>query len=226
MGEHELPKHASLPVRRRRSGVFRRKSTDQQVEQFAKYYYELMRWQKKINLTAIKNARDVVLKHFIDSLTIISHIKMGAFMLDVGSGAGFPGIPVKIARPDIKVLLLDGTSKKVAFINEVIRLLGLENAHGVQQRAESKPYQEIMSGRLDVVVSRAVSSVVSLVVVASPYLLSGGKYIAMRGPKENNEAESFDDIDLAKLRFKKPSTEKLTLPDGAGERRLVIFVKR
>ena len=185
-----------------------------------------MRWNKKINLASVSNARDVVLRQFIDSLTIVSHIKMGACMVDIGSGAGFPGIPVKIARSDIKVLLLDGTGKKVAFVNEVIRRLGLENVHGVQQRAESKPYQEIMSGRLDVVVSRAVASVSSLAAVASPYLSSGGIYIAMCGPKENNSVDSFDDVNLAKLRYKKPHIENLMLPEEAGERRLVIFTKR
>ena len=93
---------------------------EKQIEQFYQYMELLLEWNQKINLTAITNPEEIILKHFIDSLTIAKHIEMGAKLIDVGTGAGFPGIPLKIVREDIKITLLDSLNKRINFLKEVI----------------------------------------------------------------------------------------------------------
>jgi len=200
--------------------------SDAQVDDFAIYLEELLRWDKKINLTALSDPDEIVVKHFVDSLTLVPHVKMGAFVLDVGSGAGFPGLPLKIARPDVRVLLLESTGKKVAFLNEITRQLALKNCRSVQQRAEDKAFQDIMGNKADCVVTRATGAMPQLVTAVAPYLKSGGQFVAMRGPSDGPTKDSVGGSQLARLRLTEPSCISLRLPEGAGDRRLFIFTKR
>ena len=103
------------------------KFTEEQLEKFYQYMNMLLEWNEKINLTAIVEPKEVILKHFIDSLTINKYLKENATLADVGTGAGFPGIPLKILRPDIKVTLVDSLNKRINFLNEVIEKLNLED---------------------------------------------------------------------------------------------------
>ena len=122
------------------------KFTEEQLEKFYQYMNMLLEWNEKINLTAIVEPKEVILKHFIDSLTINKYLKENATLADVGTGAGFPGIPLKILRPDIKVTLVDSLNKRINFLNEVIEKLNLEDIVTVHSRIEdfgkNKSYRE------------------------------------------------------------------------------------
>ena len=133
-----------------------------QIEQFYKYMNLLIEWNEKINLTAIIEPEEIILKHFIDSLTICKYIENNATLADVGTGAGFPGIPLKIYRPDIKITLVDSLNKRINFLNEVINNLELKNIVTIHSRVEdfgkNKNYRE----KYDYVTARAVANLNTL----------------------------------------------------------------
>ena len=110
--------------------------SDLQVEKFYKYLLELLDWNTRMNLTAITEENEVIVKHFMDSLTINKYIPKGAKLIDVGTGAGFPGIPIKIVRDDVSVVLLDSLNKRISFLNNVIESVKLDNINAVHGRAE------------------------------------------------------------------------------------------
>ena len=143
------------------------KLNEKQKEQFYNYMKLLIEWNEKINLTAIVEPKEIVLKHFVDSLTISKYIKENSYIADVGTGAGFPGIPLKILRADIKVVLVDSLNKRIKFLDEVINKLELTNIKTIHSRAEefgqNKEYRE----KFDIVTSRAVANLATL----SEYLL-------------------------------------------------------
>ena len=122
---------------------------DKQAEQFLRYYELLIQKNKVMNLTSITEFDDVVLKHFLDSLMICKIQKLEGSLIDVGTGAGFPGIPLKIMYPDLKVVLLDSLNKRVQFLNEVVRELGLENIKAIHGRAEDLAKQKIYREKFD-----------------------------------------------------------------------------
>ena len=136
--------------------------TEEQLQKFYQYMNLLIEWNEKINLTAIVEPKEIILKHFIDSLTIIPYIKPNESVIDIGTGAGFPGIPIKILREDLKITLLDSLNKRIKFLDEVIKELGLENINAVHARieeyAKNKQYRE----KYDVATSRAVANLTTL----------------------------------------------------------------
>ena len=150
---------------------------------FDRYAEMLTERNEKVNLTAITAPDEIRVKHFTDSLAAIDLIKTGATVLDIGSGAGFPGIPLKIARDDISVTLLDSVNKKVAFMNEVIVDLGLKNIEAVHARIEDFPHK----GEFDVAVSRAVAELTTLVEYALPFVKVGGTFVAYTSEKAEAE---------------------------------------
>lgn len=151
---------------------------------FDRYAEMLTERNEKVNLTAITDPDEIRVKHFTDSLAAIELIKTGATVLDIGSGAGFPGIPLKIARDDISVTLLDSVNKKVAFMNEVIVDLGLKNIEAVHARIEDFPHK----GEFDVAVSRAVAELTTLAEYALPFVKVGGTFVAYKSEKAEAEA--------------------------------------
>lgn len=151
---------------------------------FDRYAEMLTERNEKVNLTAITDPDEIRVKHFTDSLAAIDLIKTGATVLDIGSGAGFPGIPLKIARDDISVTLLDSVNKKVAFMNEVIADLGLKNIEAVHARIEDFPHK----GEFDVAVSRAVAELTPLAEYALPFVKVGGTFVAYKSEKAEAEA--------------------------------------
>lgn len=151
---------------------------------FDRYAEMLTERNEKVNLTAITDPDEIRVKHFTDSLAAIDLIKTGATVLDIGSGAGFPGIPLKIARDDISVTLLDSVNKKVAFMNDVIADLGLENIEAVHARIEDFPHK----GEFDVAVSRAVAELTTLAEYALPFVKVGGTFVAYKSEKAEAEA--------------------------------------
>lgn len=151
---------------------------------FDRYAEMLTERNEKVNLTAITDPDEIRVKHFTDSLAAIYLIKTGATVLDIGSGAGFPGIPLKVARDDISVTLLDSVNKKVAFMNDVIADLGLKNIEAVHARIEDFPHK----GEFDVAVSRAVAELTTLAEYALPFVKVGGTFVAYKSEKAEAEA--------------------------------------
>ena len=139
------------------------------------------------NLTSITNPEEIKIKHFEDSLSVLDYIKEGSKVLDIGAGAGFPGIPLRIEK-DFDLTLIDSVNKKVNFMNEVIKKLGLSNARAIHTRAEDFAKEERES--YDVVVSRAVANMSTLSEYCIPYLKVGGIFIALKGPRADEELEA------------------------------------
>jgi 16S rRNA (guanine527-N7)-methyltransferase len=156
-----------------------------QIDQFALYAGELIKWNRKMNLTAITEAQALAVKHFLDSIAPAALIPPDACLLDIGSGAGFPGIPLKIVRPDLKVTLIDAVRKKVNFQKHVIRTLGLEHVGAHQTRAEQfsaeKPF--------DVIITRALSTLREFAALALPLLAEDGVMLAWKGKTAEAQAE-------------------------------------
>lgn len=163
---------------------------DKQAEQFLRYYELLIQKNKVMNLTSITEFDDVVLKHFLDSLMICKIQKLEGSLIDVGTGAGFPGIPLKIMYPDLKVVLLDSLNKRVQFLNEVIQELGLENIKAIHGRAEDLAKQKIYREQFDYCVSRAVANLSSLAEYCIPFVKIGGYFIPYKSGKIQEELDS------------------------------------
>lgn len=164
--------------------------TDKQAEQFLHYYEMLIQKNKVMNLTAITEFDDVVLKHFLDSLMICKMQDPKGRLIDVGTGAGFPGIPLKIMYPDINVVLLDSLNKRIQFLNEVIQELGLKNIEAIHGRAEDYAKQKIYREQFDLCVSRAVANLSSLAEYCIPFVKIGGCFIPYKSGKIQEELES------------------------------------
>lgn len=163
-----------------------------QIEQFHKYYEILVKWNKFMNLTAITEYEEVIEKHFIDSLTIEKAIDVSKVytVIDVGTGAGFPGIPLKIAYPHLKVTLLDSLSKRVKFLNEVITELELENIEAIHGRAEDIARKTEYREKNDLCVSRAVANLSTLSEYCLPYVKVEGMFIPYKSGNIDEELEN------------------------------------
>jgi len=158
--------------------------TSKQIVQFDFYYRELIRWNNIINLTSITNYEQVQTKHFLDSLTAIPFIAQNApskcRLLDIGSGAGFPGIPIKLLEPNYNVSLIESVGKKVDFLNYIIKTLELTNINVYNGRAEELAHQNDLRESFDIVISRGVAKLQTLVELMLPYCLIGGVTIALK----------------------------------------------
>jgi 16S rRNA (guanine527-N7)-methyltransferase len=161
--------------------------THEQNKAFELFLKELNQWRKKINLTGRKGDREIILKDFLDSLTLVKYLPQETSVLDLGSGAGFPGIPLKIARPDLRVVLLEATRKKFFFLREVLRILRLT---GVEARwtAEDRGGEDLFTS-FDFVVSRAFGSLSAFASEGVGFLKKGGILLAMKGKRGPEELE-------------------------------------
>ncbi|HOB20248.1 MAG TPA: 16S rRNA (guanine(527)-N(7))-methyltransferase RsmG [Candidatus Atribacteria bacterium] len=162
------------------------------TEKFQKYLEMLTDWNTRINLTAITDPEEIVVQHFLDSLSLLTTglIKKDAAVLDMGTGAGFPGMPLKIAVPEIGLTLVDSVSKKVNFLNELITALGLEKARALHGRAEDLGRQKSMRESYDIVVSRAVAELRVLLEYTLPFVRTGGWCIFNKGPGALDEIKA------------------------------------
>ena len=169
--------------------------SDAQCETFMLYMRLLAEYNKKMNLTAITDEKNVIIKHFIDSLSAVPLISgRGGEIIDVGSGAGFPGIPIAIALPDAGVTLLDATQKKVDFLHEAVRLLGLKRVTCIRARAEEAGRFIDMREQYGAAVARAVAPLDILAEYCLPFVIPGGFFYALKGPGAKDEIKQAEGV--------------------------------
>ena len=200
--------------------------TGGQLKQFEKYYYLLVKTNKKLNLTSIVEEREVALKHFVDSLTCLKAVSFeeGMSLLDVGTGAGFPGLPLKICRPESRVTLVESLEKKVSFLKEVILELGLEKIVVLRARAEELGRDKSHREKYDRVVARAVAELTVLAEYCLPVVKVGGYFLAMKGPKVDEEmAAARNAVEILGGEVEKNINFKLPV---LGDERNLVLVKK
>ena len=202
------------------------KLSKQQLAQFKIYKNELLLWNAKTNLISESSAQEIIPRHFLDSLTALQFIdKPNARIIDVGSGAGFPGIPLKIARPSLELYLLETNRKKVSFLKHLLRLLNLSDVIVLHDRTENTIETDTWKEKFDVLISRAAFKLSELLPQGEYFLTNGGKLIALKGP---NVAEELD------LCFSCTDQHKITqliqhdiiIPFLDGRRKIIIGKKQ
>ena len=200
--------------------------SEHQVKQFLKYYELLVEWNEFMNLTAITDYDEVMKKHFVDSLSLIKtyDIKKSIRLIDVGTGAGFPGLALKIAYPNFKVTLLDSLNKRIKFLDEVIMQLGLTDIETVHGRAEDFAKPDKLREKFDVVVSRAVANLTSLSEYCLPYVKVGGEFISYKSEKMSEEMENAKKA-ISVLGGKFDRSTEFNLPESDIYRNLVVIKK-
>jgi 16S rRNA (guanine527-N7)-methyltransferase len=192
--------------------------TIEQINSVFIYLAELKKWNKKINLTAIKGEEDIIIKHVLDSLSYVHGFAPapGLRLLDMGSGAGFPAIPIKIAYPGLSITMVDSVKKKVAFLRHIIRTLHLKETEALDIRTDERPGSLLSS--FDIVTARAFADMKSAIISGTPFLRTGGLIVLSRGPEE-----AISDRDLTKAGATLESRIALTLPQSNYQRAIWVF---
>ncbi|MCP4670631.1 MAG: 16S rRNA (guanine(527)-N(7))-methyltransferase RsmG [Desulfobacula sp.] len=193
--------------------------SEHQAQLMAMHAKELMTWNKKINLTAIKQSVQIVEKHFIDCLVAASFIKNRKSIIDMGSGGGFPGIILKIINPELEIVLMDSSRKKVNFLKHVIRLLDLKRVNAIHTRVQDLHENTLYENRFDAVISRAFTELSNFVDLASPFLNKNGAIYAMKGKLAKKE------ISPKLLERFKISTDHYVLPFERSDRYVIKLTK-
>lgn len=200
--------------------------TENQIEQFITYYEMLVEWNEFMNLTAITEYDEVMKKHFIDSISLIKayDVSKESTVIDVGTGAGFPGLALKIAYPNLKVTLLDSLNKRIQFLNAVIEKLGLEGVETVHGRAEDFAKPDKLREKYDLCVSRAVANLSTLSEYCLPFVKVGGKFISYKSEKIAEEMVAAKNA-IGLLGGKVENQVEFTLPDSDIYRNLFVIKK-
>ena len=195
-----------------------------QIESFYKYMNLLIEWNEKINLTAITEPKEIIIKHFIDSLTVLKDIKGKNTLVDVGTGAGFPGIPLKIMDEEIKITLLDSLNKRINFLNEVINQLDLKNIETIHSRVEDAGKNKKYRERFDIATARAVANLATLSEYMLPLVKVGGKSICMKGSEVSEELQNSKKA-ISILGGEIENIDNFQLPKSDMMRNIVIIKK-
>lgn len=200
--------------------------TEKQIEQFLIYYEMLVEWNEFMNLTAITEYDEVMKKHFIDSISLIKayDVTKSASVIDVGTGAGFPGLALKIAYPNLQVTLLDSLNKRIQFLNEVISKLGLEGVETIHGRAEDFAKPGKLREKYDLCVSRAVANLSTLSEYCLPFVKVGGQFISYKSEKITEEMSAAGNA-IRLLGGKVVNQVEFQLPDSDIYRNLFVIEK-
>ena len=200
--------------------------TVKQLEQFEKYFETLVEWNEKMNLTAITDKAEVYLKHFYDSLTASFYFDFSKpfHLCDVGAGAGFPSIPLKIAFPHIEVTIVDSLNKRISFLNHLATVLELENVHFIHDRAETFGVNPLYRESYDIVTARAVARMSVLSELCLPLVRVGGHFIAMKAAHAKDELEAGQKA-IATFGGKVEKIFTFTLPIEESERNILVIKK-
>jgi len=196
---------------------------EQTVEAFDLYLRELLKWNEKMNLTAIRSEKGIVLKHFLDSLSVFPLLLKISSLLDIGSGAGFPGIPLKMIQPSLEVTLIDSVRKKIDFQSHIIRTLGLKGIAAIHGRIQDRKILESLGGRFDGTIARAFSDLDTLLLLSSPFLKKGGILLAMKGEGAGEELKRLPLSTRNRYRWIKTAT--FSLPFSSFKRSILLFEK-
>lgn len=197
---------------------------DKQIQDFYCYMNELIEWNKNINLTAITEEKEIIKKHFIDSLTIFKYLNSNDKIIDVGTGAGFPGIPLKIADETFDITLLDSLNKRILFLDNVIEKLKLKNIKTIHSRVEDAAINPQYREKYDIATSRAVAQLNVLLEYLLPLVKVGGKCICMKGGNVEEELENSKKA-LEILGGKVEKIESFELPNSDIKRNIIIIKK-
>ena len=198
--------------------------SEQKIESFFKYKELVLEWNKRLNLTAICDDKEFVIKHFLDSLTVLKYLgKIKGRLIDVGTGAGFPGIPLKIAVDNLDVSLLDSLEKRVKFLDNVINDLDLKNIHAMHSRAEDAGNDGNYRENYDFCVSRAVASLPVLCEYCLPFVKVNGLFLAMKALKSSEIDDSKRALEI--LGGKVEDVIDFTLPLTDNNRKIIMIRK-
>jgi len=205
------------------------KLSDEQLSRFETFYRELIDWNKKFNLTAITDYEEVQTKHFLDSLSIVLALPevpppQGYKVIDIGTGAGLPGIPLKIVFPQIKLALLEATRKKAGFLEHIKAVLGLNDVEVVIARAEEAAHLAACRAQFDLALGRAVAALPALVEITLPFLRVGGRLIAQKKGDISEEVASAKTA-IKKLGGTLREIKRIELPELADDRYLIVIDK-
>lgn len=200
--------------------------TEQQIEQFVIYYDVLIDWNQKINLTAIEDQTEVAYKHFIDSVymqRVVPDLQHKS-LIDIGTGAGFPGVPLKIMEPQLQLTLFDSLNKRILFLQALCEQLKLEQVNTVHGRAEEFGQKPEYRGQYDIATARAVAHLPVLLEICLPFVKKNGLFVALKGPELENEIKESSHA-LQQLGGKLVEIQRFTMADGTYTRNIAVFEK-
>lgn len=197
---------------------------NKQIEDFYSFMNMLIEKNKVMNLTGITEPKEIILKHFVDSLTALKYIDKNNKVIDVGTGAGFPGLPLKIAKELLEITLLDSLNKRINFLNEVIESINVGKIETIHGRAEDFGQDTKYRERFDIAISRAVAPLNILIEYMLPFVMVGGKCICMKGSNCDEEIENAKKA-IEILGGKIEKIDKFNLPDSEDNRTILIIKK-
>ena len=198
--------------------------SNQQLEQFYLYMNLLLEWNEKINLTAITDPKEIILKHFIDSITIATYLKNAQSILDIGTGAGLPGIPLAILENSKDFILMDSLNKRIIFLQEVIQKLTLTRVQAIHGRAEELGKEKEHREHYDLVTSRAVAKLNILLEYMLPFIKMGGRCICMKSQEIEEELEEAKQA-IELLGGKLEKVDEIILPESDVKRKIIVIQK-
>jgi 16S rRNA (guanine527-N7)-methyltransferase len=197
----------------------------EELDLFAAYHREILLWNRRINLVSERSSQEIAIRHFLDSLTPAPFLdRPDGALIDLGSGGGFPGIPLRIALPGLHLSLVEASRKKSSFLAHVVRTLRLDGVQVIRERVEELTTREALAGRFDTLISRAAFKLPDLIRTASFFLKPGGQLIAMKGPDLHEEIEETERIlEAAGMVF---TACRAVRPPGADSLRKLIIYNR